>query len=105
MEYENIQDLPREKLIELCEIYAKNWLATDGLWFQEVERAAGFAEALKLDMEMWRKFTVIEAKRVKQFLDLPEVPGLEGLARALRFPSGCCGTRGASPSRPRPTAT
>lgn len=85
MDYKNINDLPREKLIELCEIYAKNWLATDGLWFQAVEKTAGFDEALKLDMEMWRKFTVIEARRIKRFLSLPEGAGLEGLARALRF--------------------
>ena len=85
MDYKNINDLPREKLIELCEIYAKNWLATDGLWFQEVEKTAGFAEALQLDMEMWRKFTVIEAGRIKHFLHLPEAGGLEGLERALRF--------------------
>ncbi len=84
-DYEQIKDLPREKLLELCEIYAKNWLATDGLWFQAVEGAGGFDEALKLDKEMWRKFTVIEANRIKKFLGLPENCGLEGLRRALRF--------------------
>lgn len=85
MEYENIQDLPREKLIELCSVYAKNWLATDGLWFQGVERHHGFDNALQIDIEMWEKLTVIEAKRVREFLQLPEQPGLEGLRRALGF--------------------
>lgn len=85
MHYESIADLPREKLIELCENYAKNWLATDGLWFQGVERHYGFDEALEIDKEMWAQFTVIEARRIKAFLELPERAGLEGLRRALNF--------------------
>ena len=34
-------DLDKEQLIELAEIYSKNWLACDGLWFQAVERRQG----------------------------------------------------------------
>lgn len=77
--------MPREKLLELCSLYAKNWLATDGLWFQGVERHFGFDKALKIDIEMWEQFTVIEATRVKEFLMLTEFPGLEGLKQALQF--------------------
>lgn len=83
--YESINDLPREKLLELCSIYAKNWLATDGLWFQGVENHYGFDKALEIDKEMWEKFTVIEAKRIKAFLNMPELAGLEGLKQALQF--------------------
>lgn len=85
MEYRRIDELPREKLLELCELYAKNWLAMDGVWFQSVERKFGLDEALEHDAEAWRRFTVIEARRIKAFLALPERPGLDGLARALRF--------------------
>jgi len=85
MQYEAIKDLPREKLLELCSLYAKNWLATDGLWFQGVESDAGFGKALEIDIEMWRSFTVIEAKRIQAFLELPRQAGLEGLRRALAF--------------------
>lgn len=35
------------------------------------------------DAEAWKRFTVIEARRIKTFLNLPERPGLEGLAKAL----------------------
>lgn len=83
--YDSINDLPREKLLELCSIYAKNWLATDGLWFQGVEDAHGFDNALDIDKKMWERFTVIEAKRIKKFLELPEQAGLEGLKKALQF--------------------
>lgn len=85
MPYEKIEDLPREKLMELMEIYAKNWLALDGLWFQSIERKLGLPEALEHDANAWERFTVIEARRIKAFLDLPERAGVKGLAQALRF--------------------
>lgn len=75
----------REELIELIGIYSKNWLAMDGVWFQSVERKLGMDEAMHHDAEAWKRFTVIEARRIKEFLELPERPGLEGLAAALKL--------------------
>ena len=37
------------------------------------------------DANAWARFTVIEAKKIKAFLGLPERAGLEGLAKALRL--------------------
>ena len=82
---ESLQALTREELIELIGLYSKNWLAMDGVWFQSVERKSGMEEAMYHDAEAWKSFTVIEARRIKQFLQLPEKAGLEGLARALSF--------------------
>ena len=31
-----LDNLTREQLVELLEIYAKNWLAADGIWFHLV---------------------------------------------------------------------
>lgn len=78
-------DLNREQALTLLADFAKRWLAHDGLWFQAIEQARGSEEAILYDIEAWRSFTVLEAKRIKQFLDLPEQGGLEALARALRF--------------------
>ncbi len=83
--FQKIEDLDREKLFELLKIYAKNWLAHDGCWFLAIEEVLGIEKAIDFDREAWRKFTVIEAKRVKEFLSLGENPGLEGLLRALNF--------------------
>ena len=80
---EAVARLTKQQLIQLVELYAKNWLAMDGVWFQSVERAYGMDEAMKHDAEAWRRFTVIEAKRIKAFLGLPERAGLEGLKAAL----------------------
>ncbi|MCD8350910.1 MAG: DUF6125 family protein [Planctomycetaceae bacterium] len=84
-EYDSIADLPKEKLLELVANYSKNWIAHDGLWFQSVESEHGMEEANRHNINAWRRFTVIEAKRIKQFLDLPERAGLDGLRRALAF--------------------
>lgn len=80
-----IDDLPAGKLRELLDIFAKNWLAMDGVWFQSIERKFGMDEAMFHDIEAWRRFTVIEAGRIKTFLGLPDNAGLEGLAKALAF--------------------
>lgn len=80
---EMLNSLSKEELIELIEDYSKNWLAMDGVWFQSVERKYGMEEAIYHDRQAWKTFTVIEARRIKNFLGLPERAGLEGLAKAL----------------------
>ncbi|MCQ2432949.1 MAG: DUF6125 family protein [Clostridia bacterium] len=82
---ETLSEYSKDQLIELIEIYAKNWLALDGVWFQSVETKSGMDEAMYHDAEAWKRFTVIEAKRIKEFLKLPEQAGLEGLAQALKL--------------------
>ena len=83
MPSQTIQDLSREKLLQLIDIYAKNWLAMDGVWFQSVESKFGMDEAMVHDEKAWEAFTVIEATRIRKFLDLPDHPGLDGLRQAL----------------------
>lgn len=83
--HENLNKYTKEELIELIEIYSKNWLAMDGVWFQSIEQKLGMDEAMYHDAEAWRRFTVIEAKRIKEFLKLPDNSGIEGLAEALKL--------------------
>lgn len=78
-----LESLSREELLSLIDVYAKNWLALDGVWFQSVERELGMDAAMHHDLEAWRRYTVIEARRLKAFLGLSERAGLEGLERAL----------------------
>lgn len=80
-----LEELSKEELIELIDVYSKNWLAMDGFWFQSVERKYGMDEAMYHDIEAWKRYTVTEARRIKKFLRLPDNSGLEGLAKALRF--------------------
>jgi hypothetical protein len=81
----SINDLDRDELLSLLKIYAKNWLAHDGCWFLSIEEKHGMQEAIDIDKESWRKFTVVEAKRLVEFLELGENSGIHGLAKALNF--------------------
>ncbi len=83
--YEELNSLTKDQLIDLIGIYSKNWLAMDGVWFQSVERKLGMDEAMHHDKEAWKRFTVIEAKKIKEFLGLSEHPGLKGLEKALMY--------------------
>lgn len=80
---EVMENFSRDELLQLIEIYSKNWLAMDGVWFQSVERKHGMDVAMLHDAEAWSRFTVIEARRIKDFLKLPDNSGLEGLKKAL----------------------
>jgi hypothetical protein len=82
---ERLSQLSKEQLLKYIDMCAKNWLAMDGVWFQSVEKKLGMDEAMWHDVEIWKKFTILEAQRIKEFLQLPEHPGLEGLAQALQY--------------------
>ena len=66
------EDLSKEELLDFIGDLAKNWLAHDGLWFQAVEQRFGMDIAIELDRKAWETFTVIEAKRIKKRLNLPD---------------------------------
>jgi hypothetical protein len=78
-------DLPDEKLDKLLESVAINWLANDGIWFQAVEFQHGLMDAKRCNDTCWAQFSPFEAWSIRNFLGLPENPGLEGLKQALQF--------------------
>ncbi|OPL11353.1 MAG: cytosolic protein [delta proteobacterium MLS_D] len=78
-------ELPQEKLLELVKALGVNWIAGDGVWFQAVERTYGMNDAKRCNDSCWTRFSPFEAWSIKQFLELPEQPGLEGLKLALKF--------------------
>ena len=60
--HEMLMSYTKEELIELIEIYSKNWLAMDGVWFQSIEKKFGMDEAMYHDTQRSTGFTVIEAQ-------------------------------------------
>jgi hypothetical protein len=78
-------DLPDEKMDKLIESVAINWLANDGVWFQSVEFQHGLFDAKRCNDTCWAHFSPFEAWSVRNFLNLPENPGLDGLKQALQF--------------------
>ena len=83
--YETLSQYSKDELIELIAMYSKNWLAHDGVWFQAIEKKAGMDDAMYYDIEAWRRFTVIEAKKIKAFLNLPEKAGLAAPASVCQY--------------------
>ncbi len=78
-----LEKLSKEELIRIIEDDAKNWLAHDGLWFQAVESVHGMEAAIDADREAWRRFTVIEARRIMKRLSLEPGGGIEALLLCL----------------------
>ena len=79
-----LNDMSKEELIRIIIDDAKNWLAHDGLWFQAVEKVHGMEQAIEIDREAWRSFTVIEAKRIMERLGMKPGGGIPALVECLR---------------------
>lgn len=78
-----IENLTKEQLVELLRMASKNLVAMDGTWFQVLEERKGMDYAMEIDIAVWERYPISEARRLKKFLNLAEYPGLEGLAQAL----------------------
>lgn len=78
-------EMDSDKLKELLSRVAKNWLVGDGVWFQTVEFQEGMNDAKRCNDSCWAQFSPFEAASIKQFLNLGDKPGLQGLKRALGF--------------------
>ncbi len=79
-----LYDLSKEELVKIIVDDAKNWLAHDGLWFQAVEKRYGIDVAIEADIEAWRYFTVIEAKRIMERLGMQPGGGIPALVECLK---------------------
>jgi hypothetical protein len=82
---EPLARMPRERLLELLDAVAVNWLANDGVWFQAVEFARGMTDAKRCNDSTWGHFSPFEAWSIKRYLKLPDQAGLAGLRQALQF--------------------
>ena len=82
---EDLENFTKEELINYIEDLSKNWLAIDGTWFQVAEKEYGLERAIELDVEQWKRFTVIEAKRIMKSFNIPKNGGIPALMKALKF--------------------
>jgi hypothetical protein len=51
----------KEKLLEIC---SRSLNTMDGLWFSSVESKYGFDTAFALDMDVWRRVSLIHGRRL-----------------------------------------
>jgi hypothetical protein len=82
---EPLLNMSKTSLLQLMDQVAANWLANDGVWFQAVEFSSGMDDAKRCNDTCWAHFSPFEARSIKNFLNLPVDPGLEGLKKALYF--------------------
>lgn len=82
---EKIENLSRDDLLKLIDVYAKNWLAHDGCWFLAAEEQYGMDTAMELDTKSWERFAVSEARRIMKAFDIPADGGLEALEKAFSY--------------------
>jgi hypothetical protein len=81
----NLEELSREDLLKLLDVYAKNWLAHDGCWFLALEEHFGMEAAIEMDIRSWERFSVAEAGRIMRAFDIPQGGGLKALEKALGY--------------------
>jgi len=81
----SLMSMSRESLLDLMDSVSVNWLVNDGVWFQAVEFAHGMNDAKRCNDSAWAHFSPFEAWTIKDFLNMPERPGLDGLKKALGF--------------------
>ena len=74
-----------EKMDVFMKAIAKNWLVNDGVWFQSVEFDSGMNDAKRCNDSCWGQFSPYEAAAIRDFLELEDGCGLEGLKKALNF--------------------
>jgi hypothetical protein len=82
---DQIANLPKEELLKLIEVYARNWLAHDGCWFLAAEEKYGLDTAIELDKRSWERFAAIEAQRIMKAFQIPENGGLKSLEKAFGY--------------------
>jgi len=72
--------IPRDKLVE---VFSRSLTTIDGLWFLAVEQKYGFDTALGLDIEVWRRFGLIQARRMVNTFAIKEDSPIRAVIKVL----------------------
>jgi hypothetical protein len=73
--------IPTERLIGLC---SRSLYTLDGLWFTLVEQKYGLDAALELDVEVWRRLGLIQAKRIVSTFAIKEDSPIRAVVSVLQ---------------------
>jgi hypothetical protein len=78
-----LMELPKEKLVEMVDMWVKNYWTNQNYWIVFTERDYGEEAAARLDGEIWEKTARAQAHRLKKVLDLGD--DLQSLAAVLKL--------------------
>jgi len=71
-----------ERLVELC---SRSAYTLDGLWFTLVEEKFGLETALEIDVEVWRRLCLAQARRVQKYFAIDEPDTLRRLIKVIEL--------------------
>jgi hypothetical protein len=74
--------LPGEKLVEMC---SRSAYTLDGLWFTLVEEKFGLEKALEIDIEVWRRLSIAQARRVLKYFHITEEHPVHKLMKVIQL--------------------
>ncbi len=74
--------IPIEKLVELC---SRSAYTLDGLWFTLVEEKFGLDAALEIDVEVWRRLCLVQARRVQKYFSIDEDSSIRRLIKVIEL--------------------
>jgi hypothetical protein len=80
---EQLMELPNDILVDIIDMWIKNYWTNQNYWIVHVERDFGQEEAIRLDSEVWQNTARAQASRLKKVLQLGN--DLRDLAITLRF--------------------
>jgi len=82
MGQDEYSQIPVEKLVELC---SRGAYTLDGLWFTLMEEKYGMEAALEIDVEVWRRLCLAQARRVPKYLPIKESSPMRRLIRIIEL--------------------
>jgi hypothetical protein len=81
---ELIYSIPNEKLPDFIFLHLRNLWAVDGLYYLGIEEEWGTNDATKIDQQVWAIMGKIEARRLKEFLNIT-TNDISALVQALQY--------------------
>jgi hypothetical protein len=65
-----ISNIPKDKIADFIFLQLRNMWAVDGLYYLGIEEESGTKAATEIDRKVWEVMGKIEARKLKDFLDL-----------------------------------
>jgi hypothetical protein len=78
-----LMELPKETLVDMVDMWIKNYWTNQNYWMVFVERDFGEETAGRLDSEIWENTARAQVHRLKKLLNLGD--DVQALATALKF--------------------
>jgi hypothetical protein len=79
-----LSELPKEKIPDYIFMQLRNLWAADGLYFLGIEELYGTEVATKIDSQVWTVMGKIEARKLKEFLDITKTD-IPSMMNALQY--------------------